>query len=58
MKNIVSQIEDLELSTREYFFAGIILFVAGLLIGVIISPKGEKIIGSNNGNNNGSNNGR
>lgn len=52
MKKIVEKIENLEFSTREYFFAGLILFLAGLLIGIIASPKGERTIGSNNGNNN------
>lgn len=52
MNKIVSKIENLEFSTREYFFTGLILFLAGLLIGIIMSPKGERTIGCNNGNNN------
>lgn len=52
MNKIVDKIESLEFSTREYFFAGLILFLAGLLLGIIVSPKGERTIGSNNGNNN------
>jgi len=52
MNKIVNKIENLEFNTREYFFVGLILLLAGLLIGIIASPKGERIIGSNNGNNN------
>lgn len=52
MKKIMSEIEKLEFSTREYCFAGVILFLAGMLLGIILSPKGERTIGSNNGNNN------
>lgn len=52
MKKIVDKIESLEFSTREYFFVGLILFLTGLLLGLIFSPKGERTIGSNNGNNN------
>ena len=52
MKKIVDKIEHLEFSTREYFFVGLILFFAGLLLGIVFSPKGERTIGSNNGNNN------
>lgn len=56
MKKIIAKIDDLELSTREHFFIGLILFLFGLLIGIIVSPKGEMVIGSNNGNYNGKNN--
>jgi len=56
MNKIIAKIEDLELSTREYFLFGVVLLLAGLLVGIIVSPKGERTIGSNNGNNNGNNN--
>lgn len=52
MNKIIGKIENCEFSTREYFFVGIILFLAGLLFGIIVSPKGARVIGSNNGNNN------
>jgi len=52
MSRIIAKVEDMEFSTREYLFSGIILLLAGLLIGIIVSPKGERTIGSNNGNNN------
>jgi len=56
MKKIIAKIEDLELNTREYFMVGVVLLLAGLLVGIVVSPKGERTIGSNNGNNNGNNN--
>lgn len=52
MKKIVEKIESLDFSTREYFFVGLLLFVMGILIGIIVSPKGERMVGCNNGNNN------
>ena len=52
MKKIIEKIENLEFSTREYFMAGLLLFVVGLLFGIIVSPKGDRAYGSNNGNNN------
>lgn len=52
MKGLLSKVDELEFSTREYCFAGVILFLAGILLGIILSPKGERTIGSNNGNNN------
>lgn len=51
MNKITEELENLNFSTREYFLSGIIMFLAGLVIGIILSPKGERIIGSNNGNN-------
>jgi len=56
VNKIINKMENLEFSTREYLFVGVILFLAGLLIGLIASPKGERTVGSNNGNNNGNNN--
>jgi len=56
MNKIVAKIEELGFSTREYLFAGVILLLAGLLLGIAVSPKGERTVGSNNGNNNGNNN--
>lgn len=38
-------------------YAGVILFLVGFVIGIMVSPKGERMIGSNNGNNNGNDNG-
>lgn len=52
MKKIVEKIENFEFSTREFLFVSLILFLMGLLLGIIISPKGERTIGCNNGNNN------
>ena len=52
MKKIVEKIENFEFSTREFLFVSLILFLMGLLLGIIISPKGERTIGCNNGHNN------
>jgi len=56
MNKLLAKLEDLEFSTREYFLMGVILFLAGVLIGMAASPKGEKTIGSHNGNNCGNSN--
>lgn len=56
MKKVIAKIEDFDFSTREYLFIGAILLLIGLLIGIGISPKGDRTIGSNNGSNNASNN--
>ena len=56
MKKIINKIEIMELSTREYLLVGVILFLVGLVAGMVVSPKGDRTYGSNNGNNNGNNN--
>ena len=52
MKKFVQKIEEKNFSTREYCLIGAVL----TLIGIMFSPKGKRVIGSNNGNNNGNNN--
>lgn len=46
MKKLIAKIEDMNFSGREYFLLG------GTLLGMLLSPKGERVIGSHNGNNN------
>ena len=53
---IVAYVKEEEFSKREMVMAVITFFLAGLVIGVFISPKGRKVIGSHNGCNNGNNN--
>lgn len=56
MEKIVKKVDDQLFTTREYCLIGILLLIAGILIGMIFSPKGDRAYGSNNGNNNGNNN--
>lgn len=43
------------LSQSEFLLISVAMFCIGLVIGLFISPKGNREIGSNNGNNNGNN---
>jgi len=52
MDKILSIIEEKEFTTREFVFAGVSLFLLGVLMGILFSPKGERSYGCNNGNNN------
>lgn len=52
MKKYLEMIEEMEFSTREYVLMGACCFLTGLVLGVFISPKGRRTIGSNNGCNN------
>lgn len=40
---------------REYFLTLTVCLLAGLVIGMLISPRKFMMIGNNNGNNNGNN---
>lgn len=52
MNKFISKLEELNFNTRENCFIAIIFFLIGLILGGLLSPKGKRIIGSNNGNNN------
>ena len=52
MNKLIAKVEDMDLSFREQVLFGLVLFLGGLLIGILFSPKGDRIYGSNNGNNN------
>lgn len=56
MKKIIQQITEIikneDYTTREAVLAGICLFLAGIVIGVFLSPKKYTMIGSHNGHNN------
>lgn len=54
MKKLIAKIEEKQFTTREFCLLGILLFLLGLLIGIIFSPKGDTTI-SNNGFQNGDN---
>ena len=51
MKKLIAKIEDMNFSGREYFLLGVCLLLGGTLLGMLLSPKGERVIGSHNGNN-------
>lgn len=53
---ILERIEELELTKREYALAGAVLFLLGVVIGMLCSPRKNKMFGCNNGNHNGSRN--
>lgn len=52
MDKLIIKVKEMELTPREQFMFGLILFLGGLLLGFILSPKGERSYGCNNGNNN------
>jgi len=52
MKKIIDFINEQEFTTREYLFCGLALFFLGVVLGITLSPKGNRMYGSNNGNNN------
>ena len=52
IQKIVERIEEQEFTVREYILIGISLFLGGMAAGMLLSPKGKRTIGSNNGNNN------
>lgn len=45
------------LSKTEILLSGVVLLGVGLILGMIFSPKGNRIYGSYNGNNNGNQSG-
>lgn len=49
---IVEQMEDCEVSTREVLLALAVAFLSGVVLGIIFSPKKHIVIASNNGSNN------
>lgn len=53
---VVAYVKNEEFTKREMVFAVITFFLAGLVIGIFVSPKGKKVIGSHNGCNSGNNN--
>jgi len=57
MNKIISEVEKYELKTREYVFLGALLFLLGMILGIMLSPKGERTVASHNGCNCGNNNG-
>lgn len=52
MKELIERMEDQKFSTREYLLMGVSLFLSGVVLGILLSPKGKRVVGSNNGSNN------
>lgn len=52
MNKLIAKVEDMDLSFREQVLFGLVLFLGGILLGIIFSPKGQRSYGCNNGNNN------
>lgn len=52
MKELIERMEDQKFSTREYLLMGVSLFLSGVVLGILLSPKGERVVGSNNGSHN------
>lgn len=57
LKAVKTNIENGEYTAREMILAGSILFLLGLVIGLLISPRKTMTFGSHNGNNTNSFNG-
>ena len=54
---LMNQINEGKYTGREILLTGAVLFLTGMLLGIIFSPRKYQVIGSNNGNGNGSGNG-
>ena len=54
---LMNQINEGKYTGREILLTGAVLFLTGMLLGIIFSPHKYQVIGSNNGNGNGSGNG-
>ena len=54
---LMNQINEGKYTGREILLAGAVLFLTGMLLGIIFSPRKQQGIGRNNGNGNGSGNG-
>lgn len=52
MKELIERMEDQKFSTREYLLMGVSLFLSGVVLGILLSPKGKRVVGSNNGSHN------
>ncbi len=52
MKKVKEYYDGCDFSKREFTMAGIILFLLGIIVGIIFSPKHSKVVGCYNGNNN------
>lgn len=52
MKKILTAIEEQKFTAREMALFSIVLFLLGLVLGIIFSPKGNRMVGCHNGNNN------
>lgn len=52
MNKLLEKMKEQEFTTREFLFMGISLFLSGIVLGILLSPKGNRVVGSNNGNNN------
>lgn len=47
---LVNQINEGKYTGREILLQGVVLFLTGMLLGMIFSPRKYQVIGSNNGN--------
>ena len=52
----VSLTEDKIMTKKEWLLTIAVFVLAGIVLGMLLSPRKSVTIGSNNGNNNGSNN--
>jgi len=52
MAHIIEYIKEQEFTKRELVLGGVALFLLGIVLGVALSPKGDRTYGCNNGNNN------
>lgn len=51
INKLITDIEEGKYTAREIVLSSIVLFLAGILLGIIFSPKKRQVIGSFNGNN-------
>ena len=53
---LMSEIDEGKYTGREIVLAGAVVFLTGILLGIIFSPRKHQVIGSNNGNGSGNGN--
>lgn len=47
---LLDDLEDGRFTSLEIVLSGLVLFLTGILVGILISPKKYSMIGCNNGN--------
>lgn len=50
---LMKQIDEGKYTGREILLMGAVLFLGGMLLGMMLSPRKYQVIGSNNGNGSG-----
>lgn len=49
MSKIIERIEDRKLTGLEICLSVLVAFLSGIIMGIVLSPKGDRCVGSYNG---------